>query len=439
MTVEMLWTLASIGVLLFLSAFFSGSETALTAASRARMHQLEKEGGHERDRRRARVVNRLRANTERLIGGILLGNNLVNITASALATGLFIAVFGDAGIAYATLVMTALVLVFAEVLPKTYAIADPDRVALRVARPISVAVVLLAPIVFAVQTLVRLILQAFGVRIGAQDSVLSAHEELRGTIDLHAREGAMVKHERDMLSGILDLAQVEVAEVMVHRKNMMMVNAAAPAPEIIAQIVDSPHTRVPLWENDPDNIVGILHAKDVLRAVMRHADKLDKLDIRSIASDPWFVPETTTLREQLNAFRRRGSHFALVVDEYGALMGLVTLEDILEEIVGDITDEHDIRSRGVRVQSDGSLIVEGTVTIRDLNREFDWNLPDEEATTIAGLVIHEARTIPEPRQTFMFHDFKFEILRRQRNQITLIRITPPAGLRPGERSAQPSG
>ena len=434
MTVDLLSTLASIGVLLFLSAFFSGSETALTAASRARLHQLEKEGPAERDRRRAKVVNRLRENKERLIGGILLGNNLVNITASALATGLFIALFGDAGIVYATLVMTGLVLVFAEVLPKTYAIADPDRVALRVARPITVAVVLLAPIVVAVQGVVRLILRAFGIRIGAQDSVLSAHEELRGTIDLHAREGSMVKHERDMLSGILDLAQVEVAEVMVHRKNMMMMDAGAPTPEIIAQIVDSPHTRIPLWENDPDNIIGVLHAKDVLQAVIRHAGTLDKLDIRAVASDPWFVPETTTLREQLNRFRRRGTHFALVVDEYGALMGLVTLEDILEEIVGDITDEHDIRSRGVRVQNDGSLLVEGTVTIRDLNREFDWDLPDEEATTIAGLVIHEARTIPEPRQIFMFHDFKFEILRRQRNQITLIRITPAPGSRPGERT-----
>lgn len=425
MDTGILITILSIAGLLLLSAFFSGSETALTAASRARMHRLEKEGDDRQSRRRAAIINRLSQNMERLIGGILLGNNFANILASALATGLFISLFGDAGIVYATLAMTALVLIFAEVLPKTYAISNPDRVALGVAPAIAVVVTVLAPIVRAVQAIIRLTLGVFGIDIGARQSVLSAHEELRGAIDLHARAGAMVKHERDMLSGILDLAEVEVSEIMVHRKNMQMFDVDEPAADIIKRIVNSPHTRFPLWRDNPENIFGILHAKDVLRAVREHADDPDALDLKSIATEPWFVPETTSLREQLNAFRRRRAHFGIVVDEYGAVMGLVTLEDILEEIVGEITDEHDVRQIGVREQGDGTLIVDGTVTVRDLNRQFDWQLPDDVATTIAGLVIHEARTIPEPRQTFMFHNFKFEILRRQRNQITVLRVTPP--------------
>ena len=425
MDTGILITILSIAALLLLSAFFSGSETALTAASRARMHRLEKEGEDRRSRHRAGVINRLSQNMERLIGGILLGNNLANIMASALATGLFISLFGDAGIAYATLAMTALVLIFAEVLPKTYAISNPDRVALGVAPVIAVVVTVLAPIVRAVQAVIRLTLRTFGIDIGARQNVLSAHEELRGAIDLQAREGAMVKHERDMLSGILDLAEVEVSEIMIHRKNMEMFDADEPAADIIERIVNSPHTRFPLWRDDPENIFGILHAKDVLKAVREHAGNPGALDLKSIATEPWFVPETTSLREQLNAFRRRRAHFGIVVDEYGAVMGLVTLEDILEEIVGEITDEHDVRQIGVREQGDGTLIVNGTVTVRDLNRQFDWQLPDDVATTIAGLVIHEARTIPEPRQTFMFHNFKFEILRRQRNQITVLRVTPP--------------
>ncbi|MFQ5533895.1 MAG: HlyC/CorC family transporter [Sphingomonadales bacterium] len=426
MPADLLLTVASIAALLILAGFFSGSETALTAASRARMHRLEKAPEDSRRRRRARTVNRLIGEKERLIGGILLGNNLVNILASALATGLFISLFGDAGIAYATLAMTALVLIFAEVLPKTYAIANPDRSALSVAPAISAVVFLLAPVVRAVQAIVRGTLRVAGIDIDARQDVLSAQEELRGAIELHVREGAMIKLERDMLSGILDLGEVKVEDVMVHRKNMMMIDISEPPARIIDIIVNSPYTRFPLWHHNPDNIVGVLHAKDLLRAVRRHSGDLDTLDVNAIATEPWFAPETTTLREQLSEFRRRRAHFGLVVDEYGALMGLVTLEDILEEIVGEITDEHDITRIGVRTQGDDTLIVDGTVTVRDLNRRFDWNLPDEVATTIAGLVIHEARTIPEPRQIFVFHRFKFEILRRKRNQITLLRITPPA-------------
>lgn len=410
--------LGAIVLLLLFSAFFSGSETALTAASRARMHRLAEEGN-----KRARTVLKLTEDRERLIGAILLGNNLVNILASALATSLFLALFGDAGVVYATLVMTAVVLIFAEVAPKTFAITNTDRVALAVSAPLRLITVLFGPVTAAVQFIVRHTFRVFGLNVDDLQQVLSAHEELRGAINLHHHEGSVVKIDRDMLGGILDLRDLEVSDIMVHRKNIVMIDAGQKNSEIISQALASPHTRIPLWRDEQENIVGILHAKDLLRALSGANWQPDTIDILSIAIKPWFVPDTTTLQDQLNAFLRQKTHFALVVDEYGALMGLITLEDILEEIVGDISDEHDIEVAGVRAQPDGSVVVNGSVPIRDLNRAFDWSLPDDEATTIAGLVIHEARTIPEVGQAFTFHDFRFEILRRHRNQIAQIRIS----------------
>lgn len=412
-------SLVSVVALLLLSAFFSGSETALTAVSRARIHHLARAGI-----RRAGIVERLIDDRERLIGAVLLGNNLVNITASALTTSLFIALFGEAGVAYATLIMTALVLIFAEVMPKTYAITNPERMSLLVAPLVQTFVLLFAPVVAAVRFIVNLTLRLFGIDASAQQSVLSAREEIRGAIELHHREGTFARSERYMLGGVLDLDEIEISDVMVHRRNMMMLEHGGPPSRLIEQALASPYSRIPLWQSEPENIIGILHVRDLARALAKYRGDWDAIDILAITSEPWYVPETTTLREQLNAFRQRRSHFALVVDEYGTLKGLVTLEDILEEIVGDISDEHDIAVTGVRPQPDGSYVVDGWVTVRDLNRELDWNLPDEEAATVAGLVIHEAQTIPEVGQVFSFHGFKFEILRRQRNQITALRITP---------------
>jgi Mg2+/Co2+ transporter CorB len=404
--------------LIVLGALFSAAETALTAASRARIHRLESEGI-----RRAITVRALISNRERLIGALLLGNNFANISASALATGLLIHSFGEAGVAIATVIMTAIILIFAEVLPKTYAITAPERAALAVAPVIRIIVFLLAPIVSTVQFIVRGTFRLFGVKIDDAREVLSAHEEIRDHIDLHHEAGDVVKRERDMLGGILDLATLEVSEVMVHRKSIEMIDADLPAGEIISLALKSMHTRLPLYRENPDNIIGVLHAKDLLRAMAQASGSMGQLDIKSLARKPWFVPETRPVREQLNAFLRRRNHFALVVDEYGALMGLVTLEDILEEIVGEIDDEYDVKSAGIRPQPDGSVHVDGAVAIRDLNRTMEWNLPDDEATTIAGLVIHEAQMIPEPGQIFSFHGFKFEILKKQRNQITAIMIT----------------
>ena len=407
----------SILLLLICSAFFSGSETALTAASRARMHQQEKKG-----EKRASIVIALMTVRERLISAVLLGNNLVNILASALATSLFLQLFGDTGVVYATFLMTALVFVFSEVLPKTYALSNPDRMALGVAPFLRIYVRLVSPVTLVVEKFISGLLRILG--LGAGDTGISAHEEIRGAIDLHHQEGLVVKADRDMLGGILDLKELEVSDIMVHRTKMQAVNADEPIETIVRQVLSSPYTRLPLWRGGVENIVGIVHAKDLLRALKENEDNPQALEIEKIASQPWFVPDSTSLEDQLRAFLKRKNHFALVVDEYGEMQGLVTLEDIIEEIVGDIRDEHDVAITGVRPQGDGWVVVDGAVPIRDLNRALDWKLPDDEATTIAGLVIHEARLIPEPGQAFTFHGFRFEVLKRQRNKITSLKLRP---------------
>jgi Mg2+/Co2+ transporter CorB len=422
---SILWTVLLIAVLLALSAFFSGSETALTAMNRVTMRQLAAQGS-----RGARTALELAEDYERLIGSILLGNNLVNILAASLATSLFTATFGDQGVAYATLVMTLLVLIFSEVAPKTYAITYPDRAAIRVASPIRLVVRLLAPVVGSIRLIVRLALGIIGVKADPDAHILAPADVIRGTIDLHHQEGGVDKADRDRLIAALDLKEREVAEVMRHRRDIQSISVDEPPEAILDFCLASPHTRIPLWRGEAENIVGVLHAKDLLRAehqIRRAADPaeaLKKLDVMSVAMKPWFVPDTRPLDDLLRAFLKRKSHFALVVDEYGVLQGLITLEDILEEIVGEITDEHDIAAEEIVREPDGAVVVPGTMTIRDLNRAIDWNLPDEEATTVAGLMIHEAQTIPTEGQIFSFHGVRFEVIERTRHQITRLRLKP---------------
>ena len=412
-------TIGGIFLLILLSGFFSGSETALTATSQARLSQLARKGNQN-----ATTVVDLKKRGDSLIGAILIGNNIANIFASALATSALISLFGERGVAIATIGMTILVVIFAEVLPKTYAINNADRMALAVAPAIRTLVLVLTPFTWATQTIVRGTLRMFGMSVSAGLGHDEREEELRGLIEMHAGGGEEVEHERAMLRSILDLADVEVSEIMTHRRNISMIDASAPVDDLLEQVLESPYTRLPLYLGDTDNIVGVLHVKALLRSIRAHGGAApDDLDVVTIGNDPWFIPETTTLLDQLQTFRERREHFAVVVDEYGSVMGVVTLEDILEEIVGDILDEHDVAVPGVRPQPDGSYVINGTVTIRDLNREFEWNLPDEDASTIAGLVLHEARRIPDVGQEFAFHGLRFRILRRQRNQITLLRMT----------------
>lgn len=416
MTTSLLIAALVIGALILLNAFFSAAETALTGASRARMATLEREGDHA-----AKRVNDLNEDRERMIGAVLLGANIVQIGASAIAASIFVGLYGDLGPLVTTIVLTPLLLVFGEVGPKTVAITFADNIARFVAGPVQWMVRILSPIVIAVQWFVNNSLKLFGVRVDENVDVLrAARAEIAGAVELHAEEGGVEAETRHRLIGALDLSELAVADVMIHRKNIKALDIDLPPREIIAQAMQSPHTRMPLWKDEPDNIVGVLHARDLLRAISEHGR--DGFDVNDVKRTPWFTPMQTSAEDQLAEFLRRREHFALVVDEYGALMGLVTLEDILEEIVGDIKDEHDIAVQGVRPQPDGSVNVDGAVPIRDLNRAMNWDLPDEEAVTIAGLVIHEAQAIPEPGQRFAFHGYRFQVLRRQRNQLTALRV-----------------
>ncbi|EAU51220.1 HlyC/CorC family transporter [Amylibacter sp.] len=418
-------TILAIFVLLGISAFFSGSETALTAASRGKLHSMADKGS-----RGAKRALALTEDTERLIGAVLLGNNLVNILAAALATSLFTRLFGDSGVALATLVMTLLVLIFAEVLPKTYAISNSEGAASFVSAPIRALVIIFAPIVATVRITVRAILRLFGAKMTGLDEDDAAQKEIAGAIALSHSEGNFEKDDRDRLLGALDLKDREVEEIMLHRSDIEIIDAAASPQDIVTQSLASRYTRLPIFKDEPENIIGVIHTKDLLREVDKLVrgedggpDAIDRLNIIDIAREPYFVPETTPLDDQMREFLLRKAHFALVVDEYGDLQGLITLEDILEEIVGEITDEHDEDAEILDGKdTSGNFKIDGSATIRDVNRMHEWNLPDDEANTIAGLVIHEAQMIPKIGQVFSFHGFRFEIAGRDQNRITKLKV-----------------
>jgi CBS domain containing-hemolysin-like protein len=321
------------------------------------------------------------------------------------------------------LVFSSLHIVVGEQVPKTLAIRQPEPVSLWIAYPLHVSFIVFYPLNWLLNTASRSILRLLGVKEASHEEILT-DVEIEGLVEVSAEHGKMEEAQAEYIQNLFQLSDLEVADIMVHRTAMRTVNAADPPEKIVETALASPNTRLPIWENEPENIVGVLHVRDLLRAMQAAGGDAAKIDIRAIASKPWFVPDSTSVTDQLSAFLKRKTHFALVVDEYGDVQGLVTLEDIIEEIVGDIADEHDVEIQGVRPQPDGSVNVDGSVPIRDLNRAMDWELPDEEATTIAGLVIHEARTIPEAGQTFTFHGFRFKVLRKNRNRITALRITP---------------
>lgn len=417
--------LVSIFILIVLSGFFSSSETALTAVSRARMHALEKEGN-----KRAVIVNGLLEKKDKLIGALLLGNNMVNILASAIATAFFINLVGDEGVIYATLIMTVVVLVFAEVLPKTYALNNCDSYSLKISPIIRAVVFVFSPVTDLVSRLVYFTLKLCGAKMGNGDAASAAAQELRGAIELahesdSAENGKESIEKRAMLRSIMDLVDVDVEDIMTHRGNVVSIDVNDKIEKIVDQVLDSAYTRIPVWEKDNDNVIGIIHAKVLLKELRTVGGDVSKLEIKSMLIDPWFVPETTNLFDQLQAFRERKEHFSIIVDEYGSLQGIATLEDVLEEIVGEIDDEYDTVTTGVTPQSDGSYLIEGTATIRDLNRDLDWELPDEDYTTAAGLILHEAKMLPDVGQSFGFFGYRFTITKREKNQITLLNITPP--------------
>lgn len=425
MSLEDFYILLLIILLLMVSAFFSGSETGLTAANATRIHELAK-----RNNRRAQTLEWLFGYRNRLLGVLLTGNNFVNILASALATVLATKIFGTAGVLWVTLVMTALVLIFAEVLPKTYALAYADQVALAVAPIFKVLLVVLRPVVWCVDASVHAILKACRINLQNGNNHAEREEALLGAIKLH--DGGDPEHvrERQMLRSILDLDEMDISAVMTHRSKVVMMDADTPTEHILQQVSNMEYSRIPFFRGDQDNIIGILNLKTLSRTLLRNQGQPNQGqpigEITDLLAPPWFIPDTTTLLEQLKAFQQRHEHAAIVIDEYGSFEGIVTLEDILEQIVGEISDEHDNIHTGLR-EVGGQYIVDGALPIRELNRVLDAELPDDEADTVAGLVIHEARLIPLVGQVFVFYGYRFEILQRQRHQITRLRVTPDQG------------
>ena len=431
--------------LLAANGFFVASEFALVKSRGFRIDALA-----EDQRFGSRLSQRMLQNVEAYLACCQLGITMASLglgwigepTVAALLKPILVPA-GISGAAldftaflFGFLVFSSLHIVLGEQVPKTFAIREPEPVALWIAYPLYLSYLLFYPLNWALNSASRSILRLLGVKEAPLQEVLT-NEEIEGLVEVSAEHGKMEESQAEYIQNLFRLSELVVADVMVHRTNMRSVDAGDPPAKVIDAILATPYSRVPVWENEPENIIGIIHAKDLLKELRRIGGDAAKIDIRAIAHKPWFVPDTTGLNDQLNAFLKRKAHMALVVDEYGEVQGLVTLEDIFEEIVGDISDEYDIEVQGVRPQPDGSVNVDGSVPIRDLNRVMDWSLPDDEATTIAGLVIHEARIIPEPGQAFTFHGFRFQVLRKNRNRITALKITPlervkeAAGAQPG--------
>tara|TARA_B110000459_G_scaffold28578_1_gene28495 strand:- start:83 stop:1351 length:1269 start_codon:yes stop_codon:yes gene_type:complete len=404
--------------LIILSAFFSSSETALTAVSEARIHELALQGS-----KRAIIIEKILIKKEKMISTLLVGNNLVNVIASVYATSFALNFFAEFGLIFVTIVMTIILVIFAEVIPKTYAFSHADKLALAVAPIINIIILVLTPATFITERFAKVV---SGPII---DDDEAKTEELRGMIRLHAGNESKAKERGKMMSSMLDMDAVTIEAVMTHRGAVTMIDSKS-VPESIFKVVgESPFTRIPIYSGSPDNIIGIIHAKELFRTLRRRNFKnLEILNLTELMIQPYFAPETTLLFDQLEIFRARREHFAVVVDEYGDFRGIVTLEDILEEIVGEIDDETDIHVKGVKPQPDGSLITDGSVTIRDLNRSLGWSLPDENANTIAGLVLYESKTIPEPGQEFRFFDIRFRILQKKGNFISQLRLWNEIGI-----------
>lgn len=414
--------ISTIAVLIFLllSAFFSGSETALTGASEAFMLDKDKKEHNSR----AKIINKLFKQRDKLIITTLLGSNLFNTLATSLATSVLIGLFGYEGVAYATIVMTFLVLVYTDMLPKSYSVKHANKVALAVAPMVKFWVYFFSPITYLLQKIVHLTFKIFKLPFNDTNNDESTISEIRGAIYMY--NGEQKKEEKEMLKSILDLRDIVVYDVMNHRRNLFSLDIDLPVEKIIQKVKNCPFSRIPLYQGRPENIVGIIRVKSLFKAAIEKKGKYDEINIREIMTKPWFIPDNTSLMQQLQLFRSRREHFAIVVDEYGDLQGIVTLEDILEEIVGDINDESDISNldvMGIRKITDNTYIVDGQVPLRDINRKFNWNINDENAVTIAGYLLDMTRTIPEQGQRFVFDGFQFEIIKRNKNQISSVKIS----------------
>ena len=405
-----------IGALFFLllfSAFFSSSETGMMAINRYRLRHLARKG-HRAAKRTSELLDR----PDRLIGVILIGNNFVNILASALATIIAVRLWGDSGIAIATLGLTVIVLIFGEVTPKTIAAMYPEKVAFPASLVLTPMLKLLYPMVVAVNWICSLLMRPMGIKPGQEGEDTLTTEELRTLVN----ESGLRLHtkRKGMLLGILDLEKAHVDDIMIPRNEVVGIDIEDDIKEILDQLRDCQHTRLPVYRGDINNIVGILHMRKVARLLTQ--EDINKAMLLQETAEAYYVPETTPLHTQLFNFQKTKERSALVVDEYGDLLGLVTMEDILEEIVGDFTTDVSDSSQDITPQEDGSFIIDGSASIRAINRALGWNLPIDEARTINGLITEEMEAIPDASVCWKVGNYRFEILSVQDNRIKSVKM-----------------
>ena len=401
--------------LILLSGFLSGSETAITATSKARIISKLKKGT-----KRAEYVKKIIDNKDKVISSLLLSNNLVNILASSLATAFFYDLFGVTGIFYATLLMTFLLVIFAEVLPKTYAINKPTRSALMIGPIIFYLNKILTPFVFIINKIVKVLISKKEIN----DKKLSdeqSEEELQGVIDLYETSNPDSEHEKEMLQSILTLNDTTVEEIFTHRRNIYSINIDLSLSEIIKMINQSRFTRIPLWKNNPENIIGLLNLRSLNIDMKNHLNN-KKIILEKIVK-PWFIPSSTNLLDQLVEFKKKKEHLAFVVDEYGELLGIISLEDIIEEIVGEIVDEIDAPEKKFILNNKGVIVAEGNQNIKDLYKKFDLDVPEIESSTIAGHVMDLAKKIPMYGEIVKDNKFNYKITSHSRKQILRLEIT----------------
>lgn len=400
-------------ILLLFSAFFSSSETGMMAINRYRLRHLARKGN-----RSAKRTSALLERPDRLIGVILIGNNFVNILASALATIIAVRLWGDSGIAIATLGLTFIVLIFGEVTPKTIAAMFPEKIAFPASLVLVPLLKLLYPVVVLVNWLCSLLMYPFGIRPGQESEDQLTSEELRTLVNESGLR--LPTKRRGMLLGILDLEKVRVDDIMVPRNEIYGIDIEDDINEIIHQLKDCQHTRMPVYRGDINNIVGMLHMRKIARLLT--LEEVNKATLLQETDEPYYIPESTALHTQLFNFQKHRERTALVVDEYGDIVGLATLEDILEEIVGDFTTDVSDNSQEITPQGDGSFIIDGSASIRDVNRVLGWHLPTDDARTINGLITEEMEAIPDASVCWKIGNCRFEILQVKDNRIKSVRM-----------------
>lgn len=409
--------LFSVLTLLICGALISCFETSITAISRAKIHRLATSGN-----KRAKRLQNLLQQRDHVVSVMLLANNVVNIAASTLTTSLLLQIFGEIGLVYATVFLTVIVIVFGEILPKNIAIKSPDGVALFFSFLIFYLFKIFAPIIGVVQKFVSFPINLIFGQPTQRDKEAEL-EEIRDTVDLKAKEGVIFKYDKDLLDGVLDLSDTEISEIMVHRRDIRSLNIDLSISEIVSQVNDLNFTRIPLWKGDKENIVAVLNVRKLLSGLYFHKGEIEDFDFSSATSEPWFVPSSNSLRTQLFNFRKKKKRFALVVDEYGSLVGMITLEDIIEEIVGEIKEQDDKSTIGIIKTKSGAYKIPGRMLIRDLNKKLELDLPeDEDAHNLSAFIISSLGRIPSEKETITIGNHTFQILNKKGSDLILIKV-----------------